>query len=58
MRAELTPTELAEHLANVAVRDAGVPKDVANAVAYLAGPQANYVTGINLPVAGGVPFGT
>lgn len=42
---------------NVAVRDAGLPIDVANAVAYLAGPQANYVTGINLPVTGGVPFG-
>ncbi len=43
--------------ANVAVKAAGLPEDVANAVAYLAGPQANYVTGINLPVAGGVPFG-
>ncbi len=41
----------------VAMRDAGLPIDVANAVAYLAGPQANYVTGINLPVTGGVPFG-
>lgn len=43
--------------ASVALRDAGLPADVANAVAYLAGPQANYVTGISLPVAGGVPFG-
>jgi 3-oxoacyl-[acyl-carrier protein] reductase len=43
--------------ANVALRDAGLAEDVANAVAYLAGPQANYVTGINLPVTGGVPFG-
>lgn len=43
--------------AKVALRDAGLPMDVANAVAYLAGPQANYVTGINLPVAGGVPTG-
>lgn len=43
--------------AHVATRDAGLPIDVANAVAYLAGPQANYVTGINLPVTGGVPFG-
>ncbi|WP_343561623.1 SDR family NAD(P)-dependent oxidoreductase [Kiloniella sp. b19] len=43
--------------ANVALRDAGLPADVANAVAYLAGPQANYVTGINLPVTGGVPCG-
>lgn len=46
-----------ERYANVALRDAGLPEDVANAVAYLAGPQANYVTGMNLPVTGGVPFG-
>lgn len=46
-----------ERYANVALRDAGLPEDVANAVAYLAGPQANYVTGINLSVTGGVPFG-
>ena len=42
---------------SVAVRDAGKPEDVARAVAYLAGPGGNYVTGINLPVSGGVPFG-
>ncbi|VAV96500.1 3-oxoacyl-[acyl-carrier protein] reductase [hydrothermal vent metagenome] len=46
-----------QRYADVAVKTAGLPEDVANAVAYLAGPQANYVTGINLPVAGGVPFG-
>ncbi len=43
--------------ANVAVRDAGRPEDVAEAVAYLAGPNSTYVTGINLPVSGGVPLG-
>lgn len=47
----------AQRYANVALREAGLPEDVANAVAYLAGPQANYVTGVNLPVTGGVPFG-
>lgn len=47
----------AQRYANVALRHAGLPSDVANAVAYLAGPQANYVTGINLPVTGGVPAG-
>lgn len=47
----------AERYAAVALRDAGLPQDVANAVAYLAGPQASYVTGINLPVTGGVPAG-
>lgn len=43
--------------ASVALRDAGLPRDVANAVAYLAGPQAGYVTGTALTVAGGVPLG-
>jgi 3-oxoacyl-[acyl-carrier protein] reductase len=43
--------------ANVALRNAGEPSDVADAVAYLAGPQSAYVTGISFPVAGGVPFG-
>ena len=43
--------------ANVALRSAGRPEDVADAVAYLAGPTGRYVTGISLPVAGGVPMG-
>lgn len=43
--------------ANVALRSAGLPEDVADAVAYLAGPTGRYVTGINLPIAGGVPVG-
>lgn len=47
----------AQRYANVALHGAGLPQDVAHAVAYLAGPQANDVTGINLPVTGGVPFG-
>lgn len=47
----------AQRYSNVALRDAGLPEDVANAVAFLAGPQADYVTGINLPVTGGVPTG-
>jgi 3-oxoacyl-[acyl-carrier protein] reductase len=46
-----------QRYAHVALRDAGTPENVADAVAYLAGPQAAYVTGINLPVTGGVPFG-
>lgn len=47
----------AQRYAAVALRGAGRPEDVAEAAAYLAGPAAAYVTGINLPVAGGVPFG-
>ena len=42
---------------NVALRNAGSPADVANAVAYLASTSSDYVTGIALPVAGGVPYG-
>ncbi len=41
----------------VALRDAGTPEDIAQAVLYLAGPQGAYVSGINLPVAGGIQLG-
>lgn len=41
----------------VALRDAGTPEDIAEAVLYLAGPQGAYVSGINLPVAGGIQLG-
>lgn len=51
------PEMMAERYKNVALRNAGEPGDVADAVAYLAGPQSAYVTGIAFPVAGGVPFG-
>ncbi|MFK7938994.1 MAG: SDR family NAD(P)-dependent oxidoreductase [Roseovarius sp.] len=41
----------------VALRSAGQPEDIAQAVLYLAGPQGAYVSGINLPVAGGIQLG-
>jgi len=41
----------------VALRRAGRPDEVADAVLYLCGPGGSYVTGVALPVAGGVPFG-
>ncbi|MEQ8394829.1 SDR family oxidoreductase [Thalassobaculum sp.] len=47
----------AQRYATVATRNAGQPEDVAAAVAYLAGPGGRYVTGTNLPVSGGVPYG-
>ena len=47
----------AQRYAAVPLGDAGTPEDVANAVAFLASDQARYVTGINLPVTGGVAFG-
>ncbi|MEO1491697.1 MAG: SDR family NAD(P)-dependent oxidoreductase [Pseudomonadota bacterium] len=47
----------AQRYRNVALRSAGDPEDVADAVAYLAGPHARYITGAVLPVSGGVPPG-
>lgn len=41
----------------VALRAAGRPEDIAQAVLYLAGPHGAYVSGINLPVAGGIELG-
>jgi len=47
----------ARRYAAVALRDAGRPEDVAAAVSYLAGQGGDYVTGVCLPVSGGVPVG-
>jgi NAD(P)-dependent dehydrogenase (short-subunit alcohol dehydrogenase family) len=33
------------------------PEEVADVVAYLAGPRSGYLTGVALPVAGGTPLG-
>ena len=33
------------------------PGEIANAIAFLAGPDASYITGIVLPVAGGMAPG-
>jgi len=33
------------------------PTEIADVVAYLVGPGASYVTGIALPVAGGITLG-
>lgn len=43
--------------ASVALGRAGTPDEVADAILYLAGPASSYVTGVALPVSGGVPFG-
>ena len=47
----------ARRYSSVALRRAGDPAEVADAVAYLAGPQSRYVTGVALPVSGGTPPG-
>lgn len=55
---DLTLEEVkAERYQHVALRRAGTPEEVAHAVSYLVGPTARYITGISLPVAGGVPCG-
>ncbi len=36
---------------------AGQPEEVADVVAYLAGPRSGFLTGVALPVAGGQPIG-
>jgi NAD(P)-dependent dehydrogenase (short-subunit alcohol dehydrogenase family) len=41
----------------VAMKRWAQPTEVAEAVAFLAGPAASYITGIALPVAGGLPAG-
>ena len=51
------PEMMTKRYQSVALRKAGEPEDVAEAVAYLVGPQGAYVTGVALPVAGGVPCG-
>lgn len=40
----------------IPVRRFGIPEDIANAVAFLAAPEASFVTGVSLNVAGGEEF--
>lgn len=47
----------AQRYKHVALRRAGAPEEVAQAISYLAGPASRYVTGVALPVSGGVPYG-
>lgn len=49
----------AEQMENstIAINRGAEPQEVADAVAYLAGPQASYITGVALPVAGGMAPG-
>jgi acetoacetyl-CoA reductase len=44
----------AQILASVPVGRIGEPEDIARAVAFLCAPESSYVTGVNLPVNGGL----
>lgn len=46
-----------ERYRTVAMRRAGEPEEVAEAVAFLAGPRSEYITGIAMPISGGTPVG-
>jgi 3-oxoacyl-[acyl-carrier protein] reductase len=41
-------------IANLAIRRLGEPEDIADAVAFLVGPGASYITGVVLNVSGGL----
>jgi NAD(P)-dependent dehydrogenase (short-subunit alcohol dehydrogenase family) len=41
----------------VAMGRAGDPAEIAEAIAFLAGPASAYITGVALPVAGGTSAG-
>jgi 3-oxoacyl-[acyl-carrier protein] reductase len=41
-----------------AMREPGKPDDVAHAICFLASPEAGYITGVELPVAGGIDLFT
>jgi 3-oxoacyl-[acyl-carrier protein] reductase len=54
MTASLSPEQQAALLGQIPLGHLGAPADVAHAVAYLASPQASYVTGQELHVNGGM----
>ncbi len=54
-----TPPEMVDRMVlRTAMRAPGTPEDVAAAVCYLASEEAGYVTGVQLPVAGGIDLFT
>ncbi len=54
MTDKLTDDQREALLKNVAIPRLGTPADVADAVAFLAGPGASYITGVVLNISGGL----
>jgi 3-oxoacyl-[acyl-carrier protein] reductase len=54
MTDKLTDDQREALLKNIAIPRLGTPGDVAEAVAFLAGPQASYITGVVLNISGGL----
>jgi 3-oxoacyl-[acyl-carrier protein] reductase len=56
---QMTNPEMRERMiARTAFKRPGEPEDIAHAIAFLASDQAGYITGIGLPVAGGIDLFT
>jgi 3-oxoacyl-[acyl-carrier protein] reductase len=54
MTDKLTDEQRAQLMKNIAIPRLGTPEDVAEAVAFLAGPHASYITGVVLNISGGL----
>lgn len=57
MTSKMPPEVLARTVAGVPVGRVGQPDDIARAVVFLTADDAGYITGINLPVNGGLLMG-
>jgi NAD(P)-dependent dehydrogenase (short-subunit alcohol dehydrogenase family) len=53
-RASVSEEEIAGLISHNQVPRIGVPEDIANAVAFLASDEAGYITGISVPIDGGM----
>ncbi len=53
-----TPAMRERMVLRTAMRTAGSPDDVAHAICFLASPEAGYITGVALPVTGGIDLFT
>jgi len=53
-----SPAMIDRMVLRTAMREPGAPSDVAHAICFLASPEAGYITGVALPVAGGIDLFT